>query len=97
MQPAGPGAKVDGAAFRVVRPSLTAIPQAGTAVHAFLTVESRYAFWTRRDGLARASLNAHALTALAANSWKQEDHVIGITGRGLHLAADQQRILVRDE
>ena len=50
-----------------------------------------------RDGLARAHLDAELGAAVAAQRGIEEDDVVGVAGRRLHLAADQQRVLVRHE
>src|SRR5690348_1985108 len=63
----------------------------------FLAIEHRCALFAGRDRLARANLYAGLRAAEFADFRLEEDHVIGVTGRCLYLAADKQRILVRDE
>jgi hypothetical protein len=56
VQAAGAGVEGDVGAFRIVRQWLRAVPNAGTAVDAFLAVEIRHATITERDGLAAANI-----------------------------------------
>ena len=64
---------------------------------AFLALEVGRAVGAERDGLAGAHADAGFFLAGDAALTIQKHDVIGIAGYGLHLAAHQQRILVRNE
>ena len=64
---------------------------------AFLAVEGGHAALAGSDGLAGAELDADSRAATLAEIRVEEDDVVGVAGRGLHLAAEQQGILMRHE
>ena len=97
MQPARSRAKDDVPPRRVVFELRGAVPQAGPAVDALFAVEDRDAAGAGRDGLAGAGFDAQLGLAALAEMGVLEPHVVGESRRGLHLAADQQRVLVRDQ
>src|SRR4051794_461241 len=97
MQPPGSRVEADVAMLRIVLQRDSTVPDAGAAVDAFLTVENRHTSWTRRDRLPRAHLNAHLRRAAFAEVRIKNTDMIGKSGWRLHLAADQQRILVSDQ
>src|SRR4051812_26525421 len=96
MQPARPGAELEVHLVRAVHP-LRAAPQAGAAVHALVSVEARDAALARADRLRRADLEADPARARTAELRAQEAHVVGVAGGCLDLAADEERVLLRDE
>ena len=63
-------------------------------VDAFLAVKSRHASFARRDGLAGAQFDADAGAAALAQLGVEENDVVGIAGRRLDFAAEQQSVLV---
>src|ERR1019366_265680 len=77
--------------------TLRAIPDAGTAIDAFLAIERGCVVLAAGNGLARAHLDAEHRTALAAGFEVAEDYVIGVAGGRLHFAAHEKRVLMRDE
>ena len=94
VQTTGPGPEHNIRPFGVFGQGLRAIPVAGAAVNAFLAVEIRHvsAAWSER--LTGASFNAYFGPAFRAQLGVNKSDVIRIAGRSLHLAADQQRVLV---
>ena len=76
---------------------VSAVPQTCAAVDAFFALEGGHAVGAERDGLAGAHGDAGFLLAGDAELVVEEDDVIGEAGHGLHFAAHQQRVLVRDE
>ena len=63
-------------------------------MHAFFAIERRHPGLARRDGLAGTELDADFRAALLAQFRVEEDDVIGVAGRRLDLAAEQQRVLI---
>ena|ERR1035437_1156696 len=86
VQSAGAGAEGDVHAFGIFRVRLRAVPQARAAVDAFLAVESRHAGFAGINRLAAARLDANPRAAFFAEFGMQENHVVGVTVRRLHLA-----------
>ena len=66
-------------------------------MNAFIAVEGRPPALARANGLARTQFNANPRAAALAKFGVKEDDMIGVTGRGLHLATEQQGVLMRDE
>src|ERR1035438_817927 len=97
MQPARAGAEGDVCPLRILRDRLRAIPVAGATVDALLAVEGGHAALAGGNGLARAKLDADLSAALLAEFGVEKDDMVGIAGRGLHLASEQQRVLMRHE
>ena len=65
---------------------------------AFFPVElRRSAAFAGREGLAGTYLDAELRGASRAELRVEGNHVVGVAGRGLHLAAHEQRVLVGDE
>ena len=64
---------------------------------AFLAIKRRHAVFAGRDGLAGTELDAQLRAAALALVRKNKRDVVGVAGRRLHLAAKQERVLVRDE
>ena len=95
MQAARAGAEFDVGVLAVGR--LAAVPQACAAVDALFALEGGRAVLALRDGLAGAHGDAGLLAAGDAELRVAEDDVIGEAGHGLHLAAHQQRVLLRDQ
>jgi len=67
------------------------------AVNALLALEGGRAVLAQRDRLPRAHRDAGLLVARNAKARIAEDDMIGESGHRLHLAADQQRVLLRDQ
>src|ERR1035438_10307997 len=97
MQASGAGPQFDVAALRIARTGLGAIPQACPAVDAFLAVEGRGSVRAGRDGLAGTGVDADPRPAFFTGGCIDELHMVGVTRRGLHLAAEKQGILVRHQ
>ena len=97
VQAARSGAEGDGHALRVFRRGGGAVPQACAAVNAFIAVEIRHAVFAGCDGLAGTHFDAQFRAAALALVRKNKRDVIGVAGRRLHLAAEQERVLMRDE
>ena len=66
-------------------------------MNALFAFKGRYAVVAQRDGLAGAHGDAGLLHAGNAEPRVAEDDVVGKAGHGLHLAADQQSVLLRDQ
>lgn len=97
VQAARAGAEGHGHALRIFRRGRGAVPQARAAVNAFLAVKIRHAVFAGRDGLAGTHLDAQLRAAALALVRENKRDVVGVAGRRLHLAAEQERVLVRDE
>src|SRR5208282_869715 len=97
MQSTRARAELDQAALGVGGMGGGAVPNARAAVDAFLPVKCRGSVSTRCDRLAAANLDANFYAAFLAEFRVQKYDVIRISGRSLHLSADQQSVLVRDE
>lgn len=97
MQAARARAEGDNRAFRAFRRGGGTVPQARATVNAFLAVEIRHAIFTGRDGRAGTDLNAQLRAAALALVRKSKRDVIGLAGLRLHLATEQECVLVRDE
>ena len=95
VQSPRPRAEPDVGPHGVVVQRLPAIPQACSAEHAFLAVEGRHSVRPRRERLPGAHLDAQLGAAALAEVGIQEYHVVGIPPGRLHLAAYQQRVLLR--
>jgi hypothetical protein len=77
---------------------LGAVPQAGAAVHALFAVEQRGpGLGVGGNGLPGAGADADLLGTGGADRVVLEAHMVGVAGRGLDLAAQQQRGLVRHQ
>src|ERR1019366_3356315 len=81
----------------VLRERLRAVPVTGAAVHAFLAVEGRHPTHPGSNGLAGTKLNTDLGAASLTKLRVEEDDMVGVAGRCLHFAPEQQRVLVRHE
>ena len=97
MQSARAGTERDVHSFRVIGYRLRAVPVTGAAVDAFLAVEGRHAAYPGGNGLAGTKLNTDLRAASLTKLRVEEDDMVGIAGRCLHFAPEQQRVLVRHE
>src|ERR1035438_3132426 len=94
MQAAGAGTERDVHALGISRDRLRAVPVTRPAVNAFLAVEVRDAARGRGNCLAGAELNADAGAAALTKLRVEEQDMVGVAGWRLHLAAQQQGVLV---
>src|SRR5690348_17915315 len=76
---------------------LAAIPDTAAAVDAFLALEHRNVFGTKRESLAGTHRDARLVLAMNAKSGIAKGYVICESRHGLHLAAHQQGVLMRDQ
>ena len=95
MQSARSGAEFEIGVLAVGR--FGAVPHAAAAVDALLAFEDGKIVGAQRDGLAGAHGDAGLFVAGGAEAQVAEDHVIGKAGHGLHFAAHQQGVLMRDQ
>lgn len=97
MQAAGGGTEFKDGAPGVFGVRRGTIPNASAAVNAFLAVKDREAIRTGCDRLAATDFDANLRAAAFTKVRIKEHDMVGVTGRGLYLAAHQQRVLMRDE
>src|ERR1035437_9868615 len=95
MQSPGAGAEGDITPRRVFIELHAAIPDAGPAVDALFAIESRDPAGARGDRLAGAHLDAHLGDTALAEIRVDETYVVRVAGGRLHLAAHEERVLVR--
>jgi hypothetical protein len=82
--------------FNVSIAAELAIPDACSAVNAFLPIKGRSSVIPAGDGLPGAHFDAHFWFAIAAQFWMGEENMVCISRRRLYLSAHQQGILVGD-
>ena len=97
METSRAGAKLDVGFLRFARDSLGAVPDAGPTVDALLAVELWPTVTARRDRLSGADFHADPRPTAFAEIGIEEDYVVGVAWRGLDLATDEQRILMRNK
>src|ERR1035441_6181281 len=97
MQPAGAGTEGDVHALGVLGDGLRAIPVTGATVNTFLPVERRHAAYAGSNGLAGAKLDTDLGAAALAQFGIEKDDMVGIAGRRLDFAPEQQRVLMRHQ
>src|ERR1019366_7742523 len=94
MESPGPGAELQ---VRRAFDAFGTVPNTGSAEHALLAIERRRMVFAARDRLTGAHFNPKMGAALATDFKVAEGHMVGVSSGRLHLTADHQSVLVRDE